>query len=76
MVSRTQLARIERRIEALAFRDDWRVAVIIQRKGETEDEMDERHFRDHHEDRGANHIVRVVFVASEDGRPHVGAQAW
>jgi hypothetical protein len=66
MASRAQIARISARIEALAPRDNWRIAVIYPRDGETKEKARERHFRERPEDRTAHRIVQVVFVAPGD----------
>jgi hypothetical protein len=67
MVTKAQLDKLSARIEQLAPRDNYRVAVIIPQNGETEEQAADRHFREHPEDRTANHIVQVVFGKSANG---------
>jgi hypothetical protein len=70
MVSRSQVDRLRTRIEALTPCDRWKVAVIIPREGESEAGAEERHYREHPDDRGAYHVIQVIF-----GGPDKSAEA-
>ena len=71
MASRSQIARLAQRIEALAEaprRNKW-FAVIHVGVGENEEAATERHYLAHPEDREAAETIIVQYVAAKDGRP-------